>query len=170
VAASYCPDLSLLHAAKLTICTRNGVTLARWEMGLTVLLEKILRNVFVHKLRAICLLEADFNWWNKLIFSCKMMQQAVLDKWIPQEIFAKKNSHCDHTVLTKQFFCDSSRVLHHPAGLGKCNFSNCHDRAAHPPTSIALQAWGIPATAIHFLLSMMQIMQYMLKTGFGKLE
>jgi hypothetical protein len=37
--------------------------------GLTVLLEKILGNVFVRKLRAICSLEADFNWWNKLIFA-----------------------------------------------------------------------------------------------------
>jgi hypothetical protein len=38
--------------------------------GLDRALEKILGIVFVHKLRAICLLEADFNWWNKLIF-CK---------------------------------------------------------------------------------------------------
>ncbi len=68
-AASFCPDLSLLHAAKLTICAQNGVALAWWGKGLTVLLEKILGNVFVHKLRAICLLEADFNWWNKLIFA-----------------------------------------------------------------------------------------------------
>jgi hypothetical protein len=49
-------------------------------------------NVFVHKLRAICLLEADFNWWNKLIFARRMMQQAILDRWIPQEVFAKRTA------------------------------------------------------------------------------
>ncbi len=64
-AASFCPNLSLFHAAKLSICAQNGVSLARWGKGLTVLLEKILGNMFVHnKLQAICLLEADFNWWN----------------------------------------------------------------------------------------------------------
>jgi hypothetical protein len=42
--------------------------------------------------RAICLLEADFNWWNKLIFARRMMQQAILDGRIPQECFAKKHS------------------------------------------------------------------------------
>jgi hypothetical protein len=47
----------------------KGVALVRWGIGLTVLLEKIMGNVFVHKLRTICLLEADFNWWNKLIFA-----------------------------------------------------------------------------------------------------
>ena len=168
IAASFCPDLALLHAAKLTICAKNGVSLARWGMGLTVLLEKILGNVFVHKLRAICLLEADFNWWNKLIFAKRMMHQAIADGSIPQECFAKKYSHCDHAVLTKQFFCNSSRVLHHPAGLGECDFGDCYDRAAHPPTSIALQSWGIPKPAIRVLLSTMQTMQYVLKTGFGE--
>jgi hypothetical protein len=61
IAASYCLNLSLSHAAKLSICARNGVTLARWAMGLTFLLKKILSNAFVHKLQVICLLEADFN-------------------------------------------------------------------------------------------------------------
>jgi hypothetical protein len=63
----------LLHAAKLFICTQNGVTLTWWGKGLMVLLEKILGNVFVHKLLAICLLEVDFNWANKLIFAKRMM-------------------------------------------------------------------------------------------------
>ena len=80
----------------------------------------------------------------------------------------KKYSHCNHAVLTKQFFCDSSRVLHHPAGLGECEFGDCYDQAAHPPTSIALQSWGIPKPAIRVLLNTMQTMQYVLKTGFGE--
>ena len=137
-------------------------------MGLTVLLEKIIGNVFVHKLLAICLLEADFNWWNKLIFARQMMQQAVQDCLISQECFAKKHSHCNHAVLTKQFFCNSSRSLYHPEGLGECDFGDCYDRAAHPPTSIALQSWGIPMAVIRVLLTSMQTMQYVLKTGFGE--
>jgi hypothetical protein len=85
IAASFCPNLSALHAMKLLICARNGVALAKWGIGLTVLLEKIMGNVFVHKLRVICLLEADFNWCNKLIFAKQMMQQAIQDGSIPQE-------------------------------------------------------------------------------------
>jgi hypothetical protein len=169
VAALFCPDLSLLHAAKLSICTWNGVTLGRWVIGLTVLLEKILGNIFVHKLHAICLLEADFNWWNKLIFAKWMMQQSIKAGSIPQECYAKKHSHCNYAVLTKQFFCDSSRSLHHPAGLGECDFGDCYDRAAHPLKSIAHQSWGITKPAIWALLRTMQTMQYFLKTGFSEL-
>jgi hypothetical protein len=38
-AASYSTTLSSLHAAKLTACGRMGVPLARWSIGLMVLLE-----------------------------------------------------------------------------------------------------------------------------------
>ena len=133
-----------------------------------VLLKKILGNVFLHKLCAICLLEADFNWWNKLIFAKQMMHQAIKSGSIPQECFAKKNSHCNHATLTKQFFCDSSRCLHHAASIGQCNLADCYDRAAHTPTSVALQSWGIPTLAICVLLLSMRTMQYVLKTGFGE--
>ncbi len=165
---SFCNNLLALHASKLSLVARKGVRLSRWNRGLTVLLEKIVGNVFVHKLRAICLLEADFNWWNKLVFAKRMMQQAIHAGAISQECFAKKNSHCNYAVLTKQFFCDSSRVCHHPVDLGDCNFGNCYVRAAHPPTSIALCSWGIPVTAIQVLLTLMQVMQYFLRTGFGE--
>ena len=60
-AAAFHPMLLAMHAAYMTACARKGIPLARWGVGLTVLLEKIIGNNFVHKLRAICLLEADFN-------------------------------------------------------------------------------------------------------------
>ncbi len=59
-------------------------------------------------------------------------------------------------------------MIHHPTGLGECDFGDCYDRTAHPPTSIALQSWGIPKPAIQVLLNTMQTMQYVLKAGFGE--
>jgi hypothetical protein len=45
---------------------QRGIPLACWGIGLTVLLEKIVGNNFIHKLRAICLLEADSIGLTKL--------------------------------------------------------------------------------------------------------
>jgi hypothetical protein len=61
--------LLAMHTAYLSACAWRGIPLAHWGIGLTVLLEKIVGYNFVHKLRAICLLEADFNWINKIIFA-----------------------------------------------------------------------------------------------------
>ena len=113
-----------------------------------MLLEKICGNNYVHRLRAICLFEADFNWWNKLVFAKRMMGMADEKGLIPIENYAKKGSHCDNAVMAKTFFCDGSKVLHYPASLGESDFGDCYDRQAHPPTSIALQSWGIPAASI----------------------
>ena len=45
--------------------------------GVTVLLEKIMGNNYINKLRAIRLFEADFNWINKLVFAKSMMSNAT---------------------------------------------------------------------------------------------
>ena len=49
-AAAYDRELSTLYAAKLSLCAKTGVPLARWGRGLTVLLEKIMGNNYIHKL------------------------------------------------------------------------------------------------------------------------
>jgi hypothetical protein len=75
--------LSAMHAAYLTSCARHGIPLARWGISLTVLLEKIVGNNFVHKLQAICLLKADFNWINKIIFARRMIGTTLERNLIP---------------------------------------------------------------------------------------
>lgn len=167
-AASFDIHLSALHAKKLSMAAKAGVPLKRWGFGVTVLLEKICGNNYVHKLRAICLLEADFNWWNKLVFARRMMAGAKKKGVIPIENCAKKGSHVDHALMMKRWFSDISKVLHWPASMGSCDFSDCYDRAAHGVSSIGLQAWGIPPAAVSVLLKAMQIMQFCVRTGFGE--
>ena len=83
-------ELSALHAKKLSLCAKTGIPLARWGRGLTILLEKIMGNNYIHQLRAICLFEADFNWWNKLIFARRMMKLAGEKGCIPDDLFTKR--------------------------------------------------------------------------------
>ena len=85
-AAFHCMLLAM-HAAYMGACAKKGIPLSRWGVGLTVLLEKIIGNNFVHKLQAICLLEADFNWINKIIYARRMTGVALSRKMIPGECF-----------------------------------------------------------------------------------
>ncbi len=50
-----------MHAVKLTLAASTGVPLANWGNGLTVLLEKVFGNIYIDKMWAICLLEANYN-------------------------------------------------------------------------------------------------------------
>jgi hypothetical protein len=68
-AASFNKDLSALHAAKLTACSRKRIPLSRWGISLTILLEKTCHDNRINKMQAICLLEGDFNYFNKTIYA-----------------------------------------------------------------------------------------------------
>ena len=68
--------LSARQAAKLTLAATTGIPLIRWGNGLTVLLEKVVGNIYINKMRAICLLEANYNWLNKYVFAKHMMDKA----------------------------------------------------------------------------------------------
>ena len=83
-----------------------GIPLARWGHGFTILLEKIMRNNYIHRLRAICLFEADFNLWNKLTFAKRMMKLTGEKGCIPDDLFAKKLSDCHNATIEKVFFMD----------------------------------------------------------------
>ncbi len=154
--------LSAMHAAYLISCARRGIPLARWGIGLTVLLEKIVGNNFVHKLRAICLLKADFNWINKNIFARCMIGTALERNLISGECFSKKGSNCINAVMTKIFICDESRIHHHDACIAGKDFGDCYDRAAHPIAALSLRSFGVPQPAINVLLETMETMRYFL--------
>jgi hypothetical protein len=157
-----------MHAAYLTACTQQGIPLAHWGIGLTVLLEKIVRNNFVHKLRAICLLKADFNWINKIIFAKQMIGSALERNLIPGECFSKKGSNCINAVMTKIFICNKSRIHHHDACIAGNDFGDCYNSAAHPIAALLLCSFGVPQPAINVLLETMETMRLFLRTSFGE--
>ncbi len=130
-AAAFHYMLLAMLAAYLTACARKGIPLKQWGVSLTVLLKKIIGNNFVHKIQAICLLEADFNWMNKMIFTKRMIGMALERKLIPGECFSKEGSNCISAVMTKIFICNESRIYHHDAVFEACNFVDCYDRIVH---------------------------------------
>ena len=68
IAGAFSEAVSTMHALKTTICLKRGIALDRWLRSLSVLLEKEYVCTLVEKLRAILLMEADFNFSNKLIY------------------------------------------------------------------------------------------------------
>jgi hypothetical protein len=68
-AASSHDTLSEIHALMTELAVTGASPLARWEMGLSCMLEKAAGVIKVEKLRAILLMEADFNFCNGLMFA-----------------------------------------------------------------------------------------------------
>ncbi len=94
-------------------------------------------------MRAICLLEADYNWLNKFVFAKQMMDRAFKEEIIPAEQFAKQGSQATEEVPTSGLFCDIARALHRTAAIESVDLANCYDAVAHPIARIALQSFKV---------------------------
>jgi hypothetical protein len=132
----------------------------RWGSALTVLLDKEFDNIYLDKMRDICLLEADFNWLNKLTFAKRMMDQAYNTGVVSVEQFARRGTQVSSGVLCKVHFCDMIHALHELAGIPSVDIGNCYDAMAHPIASISLQAYHVPLMMIVLSLSVHQTITF----------
>jgi hypothetical protein len=90
-----------------------------------VLLKKVFGNIYIDKMQAICLLEANYNWLDKFVFAKQM------GDIIPAEQFAKRGSQATEGVLTLGLFCDIAWALHTTAAIESVDLANCYDAVAH---------------------------------------
>ena len=155
------------HALKTTLALRLGIALARWSRGLSVMLEKMFGCTLVTKLRAILLMEADFNAANKIVFGERMMDVVRHHGCMPEEIFSDKGKMADDGSLAKVLFYDIVRQGRISAGLSSIDAANCYDSVAHAVASMVFQAFGVPDEAIDSMLTAIQEMKYFLRTAYG---
>jgi hypothetical protein len=154
-----------MHAAKLTLAASTGVPLSRWENRLAVLLEKAFGNIYINKMRALCLLEANYNWLNKFVSAKQIMDKAFQGEIIPAEQFAKRGSQATEGVLTSGLFCDIAWALHKSAAIESVDLANCYDAIAHSIASIALQSFKVCKVMAAMMLYVLKTMTWYLKTA-----
>ena len=159
--------VSAFHALKTTLALRRGISLARWSRGLSVMLEKLFGCTLVTKLRAILLMEADFNAANKIIYGERMLDNARAHGYRPQEIYSEKGKMADDGSLAKVLFYDITRQSRLSAALASIDAANCYDSVAHAIASLVFQAFGVPEGAIQSMLTAIQDMKYFLRTAYG---
>ena len=84
--------ISHLHALKTSIALRRGISLSRWSYGLSVMLEKEVGCTLLGKLRAILLMEADFNFSNKVVYGVQMLDNARKHRYAQEESCSEKKT------------------------------------------------------------------------------
>jgi hypothetical protein len=100
------------------------------------MLEKMFGVRLVSKLRAILLMEADFNAMNKEVYRGWMMDNARQYKLISEEIFSEQNCTADDGGLAKTLFYDIARQTRTPAAIASVDASSCYDPIAHAMASL----------------------------------
>jgi hypothetical protein len=114
-------------------------------------------------------MEAEFNFYNGLMFAKRMISRAERNAWIPQEIYGgRKNHEAIEVALNRRLITDILHQRHTPLAVASTvDAQNCYDRIAHSITSLVTQWLQVDPRAIVAMLFTIQGMRFFLRTAFG---
>ena len=116
------------------------------------MLEKIAGVALVAKLRAILLIEADFNFHNKLIFGQRIMELARQHVMVPEEVYSEKGKTAEDAILHQVLIYDLARQLRRPLLVASVDASQGYDRIAHAMASLTLRAYKVRQSSVLAML------------------
>lgn len=167
-AAASSAYLSELHSFFTEIVFRTGYPLKRWQQGLQVILEKKPGVILVSKLRAILLMEADFNFGNKLFVGSRMLANVQSTEGFPSELYGGiKGRRVEYMALGRLLLADTLRQKRCVGAIASVDAQACYDRITHSVASLCCQRLGVPARVMETMLTTIQGMKFFLRTGYG---
>jgi hypothetical protein len=143
-AAAMDDTLSKMHALMTELTVTGASPFAQWEMGLSCMLEKTAGVIKVEKFHAILLMEADFNFFNGLIFAGRMMHWAELLDRIPAECYgSRKNHEAIEVAVNRCLVADLLRQKWIPGAIASVDAELCYDRITHDVAAGNTSFFGI---------------------------
>ena len=142
-AAAHSEQLLHLLSQKITLIARTGCPPDRWMYGLIIIIEKIAGLALLNKLRAILLMESDFNFHKKLILVKRMVDTARSKGLIPAEQYAIKEITANDGTFEKLLESDISRQSRLPMCIISADAANCYDRVHHGIMDLVFAALGV---------------------------
>ena len=125
------------------------------------MLEKKEGLILVSKLRAILLMEADFNFANKTLYGRRMMYFAEDHGDIPLEAFGSRKVHeAIDVALNRRLIGDILRQQRIAGAIASVDLSNCYDRIVHSILAIGAARWGVPLRVSTYMLTTIQLMVF----------
>ena len=105
------PEIADIKCKLVNLAIKSGRPLLRWMNGVSVMLAKVAGNVNVQKLRAILLLEADFNAMHKIIFNNRLIPELEATDAIPPEVIGgRRTQAATHLALNKKLIAGIANV------------------------------------------------------------
>ena len=130
-----------------------------------VMLEKIAGVALMNKLRAILLIEGDYNYFNKWVFGREAINVLYEMGYIPEDQYSHKKSTAEDAKMDNRLTMDISRQTRHPMVSTSADAANCYDRINHIITAYLLLAITGSVGLITSLLFPIQIMKLFQRMG-----
>ena len=132
------------------------------------MLEKIEGNIRVDKLRAILLMEADFNQLNKLMFGHIMIKQSEAKNRIPEEAYGSRvNFSAIQVAVNRRLVIDIFKQKRRCEAIAEVDAAQCYDRITHSLSILLYQKEGAYLSSVMMMFEIIQCMNYYIRTTFA---
>ena len=159
--------LEVIHAI-IEISLQHNIILRRWRRTTTTLIEKETGIPFVHRMRAIHIIEAEVQFLAKNFYITKLMKNAEATNLVTDEQYGgRTRRQAQSAVINKVLYYNLSHQMLLPAAFMDDDARACYDRIVTPLSSLECRKWGAPHKLAKFTNSFIEHQTYAIRTGHG---
>ncbi|KAL7553353.1 hypothetical protein ACHAWF_018682 [Thalassiosira exigua] len=144
-----------------------GFVNPRWLNEIDVMLEKKKGVRWIHVLRIIGLLEADFNTALKYFFSCAMMQNAEANGLSDEQWGSRNNRTAIDAGFKKLLTYENARVMKSTMAEGSHDVRACYDMMAPSQSNVYAQKHNVSGEICECVAKTKEGIRHHVKTGLG---
>jgi Reverse transcriptase (RNA-dependent DNA polymerase) len=149
------------------VSLKFGYSLLRWQHGIDVMIPKKEDSLRVDMLRTIVLLEADFNFINKIVGKRAMINAEKAGTVAEEQFGSRKRKSSILHATNKAITTDVLRQTKQDNALLVLDAKACYDRIAPPIAAISLRRQGVPAVVTHLMFHTIDQMSHTIRTSYG---
>lgn len=161
---------NLLASFESSICNvplTTGYSPIIWQDSIIAMIKKRINSLKLKDLQSLVLLEADFNFNNKLLGRSTMQHAENKKKMAIENNGSRKGLMAVDHALNKKLIYDIILQHHIPAILCSNDAKLCYDRILHSIASLAYQRLGVSLPPVKCMLERIQNMHHHIYTSFG---
>ena len=150
------------------IALANDVVLDRWAQTVTTLMPKDEGPILVHRLRAIHVVEAELQFFSKIVYAKKMIHLAEKQNLITDEQYSgRKGRRAQSIVLNKLMYYSITFQKREEAAFMDDDAKACYDRIIPSLASVEVQKWGVSKKAASLTRKIVESQKFKVKTAHG---
>lgn len=159
--------LATIHSI-LETAIQHNIILRRWKHTTTTLIEKEPGLPYVHRMRAIHIIEAEVQFLAKNFYITKLMKHAESKNLITDEQYGgRSRRQAQSAVINKVLYYNLSHQMLMPSAYMDDDARACYDRIITPLSSLECRKWGAPYKLAQFTNKFIESQTYALRTGHG---
>jgi exonuclease III len=164
-------DIMHVHHTMLRLAVLRACPFERWCADLEVMLEKDPGKPYLHRLRIICLYEADYNLYLKLMWAKRLVHHAEDHDKLGEEQGGSRPGRTAIDIANRKALTYLyTRLTKTSLGTFDNDAKSCYDRIIASLALIASRALGMPEVACRIHGQTIDKMKHFIKTAQGTSE